>query len=142
MARDVEIRRAIAAQLEANVGELQVSPYLLSQWQPPTAQLFPASTEFDLAMQRGADERTYTLQVFVAFVTDEGAQVILDEYLERDGERSVKRVVELDENLGGLVDSVRVTRHEGYRQFASEGQPMVLGTEFTIVVLAPGKDGG
>lgn len=134
------MRQALAQVLTDGIDELQVKPYMLTNPSPPSAHLWPSGpVDFDATMQRGADEWLFTLQVFVAEGVSESSQVRLDEYLEPFGPRSVKAVLEADETLGGLVDDVTVTEASGYRRYLTEGRGPVLGCEWTVKVLAPGK---
>lgn len=132
-----EIRQAIADAVTAAIPDLQVSPWMLSDPSPPAAHIFPTPVDYDKAFQGGLDIWTFTLEVFVAENSgDRGVQMLLDEYLEPRGPRSIKEAVEADETLGGLVFSCRITTCQGYRRFITQGRAYVLGTEFVIEVQA------
>lgn len=129
------IRRALAAALRARFPETQVEPYMLSDPTPETAHVYPATIEYDHAFQRGLDVETYFVEVFVAEVSDIGAQDVLDDYLEPDGPKSVKEALEVDRTLGGLVDSLQVTATSGYRRYLrTDGSSPVLGAQWTVKV--------
>ena len=142
-----EARIAIAAKLTEGIDELQVSPLMLSDPTPPAAHVFPTPVEYDETFQRGADDWTFTLQVFVSTgAGDEAMQLLLDEYLEPYGPRSVKECLEVPDaedgsvTLGGVVGDLRVVRSEGYRLYVREGRPTLFGSEWIIEVSAPGRE--
>lgn len=47
----------------------------------------------------------WEIEVLVAALDNESSQVELDEYLDEEGERSVRAALEFDPTLGGVVDS-------------------------------------
>lgn len=143
-----ETRIAIAARLQDHFGdEIQVSPTMLADPTPPAAHVYPTPVEYDETMGRGSDDWSFTVQVFVSDAGgDEGAQELLDEYIEPFGPRSVKEALELADtddgrvSLGGVIFDLRVERCEGYRLYVREGRAPVLGSEWTLDVTAPGKE--
>ncbi len=137
MASLTAMREGLAANLDA-IPTLQVSPYLLAAPTPPSAEVAPAETEYDLAGSRGLDRWRFTVRVFVAHTTDKGAQKKLDSYLETSGPHSVKAALEADSTLGGACDDLRVIRASGYRVYGPEGRASVLGAEWDVDVLAIG----
>lgn len=145
-----ETRTALAELLQEHFGdEIQVSPVMLADPTPPAAHVYPTPVEFDETFGRGADEWTFTVQVFVDDAGgDEGMQLLLDEYLEPSGPRSVKEAIEKPDTedgrvtLGGVVHDLRVTRCEGYRLYVREGRAPALGSEWTVEVSAPGEEEG
>lgn len=144
MATNRQIREAIAASLGV-LADVQISPHILTNPTPPTIQIRREKTTFDMTMGRGVDERMFTVQALVAFATDIGAQVKLDELCETSGAGSVKAALEADKTLGGLVASLHVTEMSEDRLYTIElkGQgnlsPPMLGAEWTVRVLAAGN---
>lgn len=132
-----QIREGLAANLAAIDG-CQVSAYMLSNPTPPTVHVYPGDIDYDLAMHRGLDKWTLTVQAFVGMVSDQGAQVKLDAFLAPSGATSVKAAVESDKTLGGLVSDLQVVSCSGYRVYARESGGPVLGAEWTVEVLASG----
>jgi len=131
----------IRAGLAANLGVLGIqntSAYMLANPTPPSVHVFPAGVEYDLAMARGLDHWTLTVQLFVALSADIGSQVNLDRYLASSGALSVKAAIESDPTLGGSCADASVTSCSGYRQFVSEGRPPYLGVDWTVEVYATG----
>lgn len=135
MATLAQIREGLRANL-ASISDVQVSAYLLSQPTPPCIEIAPASVEYDLAMQRGADRWTIVVRAATGLTTDRGAQVNLDELLAPTGARSVKTAIEADSTLGGVVDDLRVTTMRAYRAIPRESGGPLLGAEWDVTVIA------
>lgn len=141
------IRQGIAAKLTDAIDELQVSAFMLADPSPPAAHVVPTQTIFDAAFSRGADDVTLMVEVFVSDnAGDEGAQLLLDEYLEPFGARSVKQALEVPDDpsgrvtLGGACYDLRVQRVEGYRIFQREGRAPALGSQWVVHVTTPGEE--
>jgi hypothetical protein len=142
MTVDVEaIREGIAANLTAAFASIhrdqrpQVSAYMLSSPSPPCVQVMgPDEIIYDITFGRGSDTWMFIVQVFVALVSDIGAQKRLDRMLAPTGPESIKEAVERDTKLGGSCKDLRVTRSAGYQQFVLEGRGAVLGSDFTVQV--------
>jgi hypothetical protein len=130
-----EIRRGIATNLEAVLG-MQISPYMLANPTPPTAQVLPGGIDYDQAMRRGMDLVTIIVSVIVPFSTDIGSQVLLDEFMAPTGERSIKTALEADPTLGATVDDLHVTDVTRPSMYTREGGAYALGVEWTVEVLA------
>ena len=134
------VRQAIATQIEAGMaGTLHVTPYVLSNPNPPCAEIYPGPIDYDLAMARGMDEWTFRLRVYVGEVSDIGSQTTLDQYLEPNSGMSIKKAVESDRLLGGLVYDISATGCTGYQRYQVEGRGIVLGAEWTIVLMVDGN---
>ena len=144
-----EIRQALAAALVARVGDvMQVSAYVLSSPTPPTITVFPASTQYDVAMannftmgaaRAGTDQWSFTVRAYVAEMGDQQAQILLDRFLEPSGGVSVKEAIEAFDysTVAGNIDDASVTSMNGYTQYQIEGVTApVLGAEWTVAVLA------
>lgn len=137
-----QIRQGIATNLSTLSGapaNVQISPYMLGSPQPPTIQVMgPDEIDYDIAMQRGADEWRIIVQGFVGAATDIGAQVNLDEWLAPAGALSVKAAIESDRTLGGSVMDSYVESASGYKLYTLDSQAQVLGAEWTVRLLAAG----
>lgn len=147
MGRLSETRVAIADRLNAAIADFQFSPLYNAEPTPPAGHVFPAPVEFDKAFQRGVDDWLFTVQVFVSEAGgDDGAQELLDEFLEPYGPSSIKEILEVPDSpdgsvtLGGVVDDLRVIRIEGYRQYRREGRATLLGSEWVVEVSIPGRE--
>lgn len=137
-----QIRTGIATNLNVLVGssQLQVSAYMLANPTPPAIHVYPTDIEYDLAMRRGLDKWTLIVQAFVSLSgPEENTQALLDAFLAPSGATSVKQAVESDVTLGGLVTSTNVVSCTGYRVYARDGGPAVLGAEWVVEVLASGN---
>ncbi len=130
-----EIRTALAQALLSIPG-MQVSANQLSNATPPFAQVRRGPVEFDKAMQGGVHRPDFFVTVCVAFVSDIGAQRLLDRYLAADGDLSVKQALESDTTLGGLVQALHVTGASGETPYARDQGGPVLGSDWTVEVWA------
>jgi hypothetical protein len=111
VASPTEVRRALAARLpDLNV---RVTPAAI-----------------DYATDNGFDVAKYTVRVRAGDDTPE-TEERLDRILARDGGDSVKRRLEADSTLGGLVNNVQVIKTSGYQLFPDG----VLGATFTVQTL-------
>lgn len=137
MATFRQIREGIATNLQGISG-LQESAYVLGAATLPAAQVAPMEIDYDKAFRRGLDALWFKVMVLAGSVSDIGAQKLLDPFLDPSGSKSIKAAVESDDTLGGLVESVRVTRCTGYRLYERTGQSPALGAEWTIEVWMEG----
>lgn len=130
------VRTAMAAAL-GSISDVQVNPYALSQPTPPGLQILPPGVQYDRAMHRGLDEWTFMVQGFVAFSTDIGSQVLLDQMCQPSGSRSVKAALEADPTLGGAVGSLHVIEQSpgSVVQLPNTGSQMLL-VEWKVQVMA------
>jgi hypothetical protein len=133
-----QIRQAMAANLSTLHG-IQVSGYMLANPTPPCVHLWPTSVDYDLTFQRGYDTWFFTVQAFVALSSDIGSQVMLDQFIAPSGPQSVKAVLEADDTLGGLVVNLSVTNFSNYDRYIREGGGPVLGANWSVEIIAPGK---
>jgi len=131
------IREGIAANLESLKG-CQVSAYMLENPTPPTVWVFPGDEDYDLAARRGTDKLTFMVQAIAGIVTDQGAQQLLDEFMDDGGAKSIKAAVESDTTLGGAADDLHVTERSGYQQVTLEGRGRFVFAEWTVEVYAAG----
>lgn len=132
------IREALRAALAGNAtiaAGWQISGYMLALPQPPAIDIRPGSATFDSAMSRGNDELEFIIRAMVAFNSDQGAQVKLDTLLDTTTSSAIKTVIESDRTLGGVVSYVQVRERAPYQGLTVEGQPPILGVEFTVLVL-------
>lgn len=128
-----EIREALAAALRTIPG-LQATPYVLASPTPPSAHVMRGEILYDQALQGGTHIWTMRVQAFVALVSDQGAQLLLDRYLSAEGAYSVKAAIEADTSLGGIIDDLHVLSATGETQYVREQGGQVLGSEWTVQV--------
>lgn len=140
MSQADDIRDGIATNLQAlsvaNGGKLgQISPYFLSNPTPPCAYVSEGEIDYDLAMGGGEDELTFMVVVLVGNTSDIGAQQLLGGF--RDPNTGIKHAVESDRTLGGVVDTLRVTKASEPKVYAArDGAQGFVGCEFTVEVHA------
>lgn len=132
------VRSAMATNL-ATVTGFQINQYVIGSPTPPTIEIdyHPDGVTYDLTMQRGYDEWWFTVRAFVAYTTDQGAQMQLDDMLAPFGATSVKAAVESDRKLGGTVADLHVTQAQP-RTFQAGTNSLMLGADWTVRVLAAG----
>lgn len=142
MATVAEIRDGIAANLAAVaaiVAEAHVTAYMLKNPPVPCIHVFPGEVEYDTTGSRGLDEWTFVVQALVGEQTDRGAQELLDEFLAPAGDKSIKEAIESDRTLNGVVDDLRVTRVDSYREYAVNNRLAALGAEWRVSVFVDGS---
>jgi len=128
-----DIREALGRSLLVIPG-MQISAYQLANATPPCAQISRGPVEYDQAMQGGVHRPTFTVTAYVALVSDQGAQRLLDRYLAADGDLSIKQALESDRTLGGLVQDLHVTGATGEQPYARDQGGPVLGSDWTVEV--------
>lgn len=145
MAQPVDLRTGLANNLRGinTAGGLdwQVSEYVLDAPTPPCVYIAGGPVAWDKTMGRAHDDWTYTVYAMVGYVSDIGAQLVLDTMLASAGPTSIKALVETDRTLGGAAYSLRVTETTGARVYtlAGPGQSApVIGAEWTVLVMASG----
>ena len=131
------VRHALADALEHP--SFQVNAYAHSQPTPPGLQILPPTCVFDLTLNRGHDEWTFKIQGFVSG-NDRGSQRLLDEFIDTQGDYSVKRRLEVDKTLGGLVEDLRVTEQTEPRMVETTmgGNPMLV-VEWNVLIYGRGE---
>lgn len=143
MSQAESIRAGIVTNLQpmliANGGALgQISEWMLSNPTPPCAYVTEGEIDYDLAMGGGEDELTFVVVVLLGATSDIGAQQLLDKL--RDPNTGIKHYVETDRTLGGVVDTLRVTKASEPKVYARagalEGSQGFVGCEFTVEVHA------
>jgi len=129
------LRIAIANNLSTIEG-VQVSAYMLANPTPPAIQVMPGPTEYHQTFGSSGEAEwwEFMVQAFVAATTDFGSQMLLDEMLASEGDRSVKAAIESDRSLSSQCDDLIVTRRSGYQLYAPDGRAAILGAEWTVRV--------
>jgi len=127
------IRQAVADAMKVIPG-LNATPYQMSTPELPTAHVSRGPFTYDQALQGGVNNLTLTITAYVAQISAQGAQALLDRFLEEDGVYSIKQAVEADTTLGGLVQDLHVTGATGETSYAREQGGPVLGSNWTVQV--------
>ena len=128
-----DIKEAIAANLKSSIQGMQILGYVRDQVIPPAADIRRGTVDYDRALEGGVHFWVMFVRVFVAGITDKGAQAQLDAYLDPDGSSSVKAAIESDRQLGGLVDDLHVSNATGEQTYTMGGSQMI-GSEWTVNV--------
>lgn len=142
MSTIADLRQALAAAL-GTIPEVQVSAYILSNPTPPFIQIIPGSSlgpalDYDKAMGRGLDYANFTVQAVVARQDGEGAQKLLDRFMENVAPYSVKAAIEADGRLGGLCDDCSATEASGVQIVTPPQGGELLLVEWTVQILVGG----
>ena len=128
-----QIRTGLASAL-GNISGLRTSPIVPDSPNPPMGWVEPQTVNYDLSFGRGLDEFDFDLTILVQRTNDvRTAQNKLDLYCSSSGAQSVKRAIELDRTLGGLVQDCRVTGLSSYGQ-ATYGETTYLAAVFAVKV--------
>lgn len=137
----------LRAGLKANLDPAfdgQVSAYMLAQPTAPAMHIYPADIEYDLALGRGLDKWTFTVQALVQLSTDIGSQKTLDAYIAASGAKSIKTAIESDQTLAGALTinpgerPVHVVSCTGYRVIVPVSGGPVLGCDWSVEIIQPG----
>lgn len=127
-----EIRDALAGKA-ANVTGLRAYAYQPDDPRPPVAFVMLDRIEYDLNAHRGADTYFFVVTVIVGRANDRASQQNLDKYLV--GADSVKKALEADRTLGGVVNTCRVTEARNYVS-VNVGDTVYLQVELEVEVVA------
>lgn len=115
-----------------NIVGLRVYDFPSDRVETPAAVLSLPETPFDVTMGGRADELTFPLWVLVAKADDKAAYKEMVGYLEPEGAKSIRAVVEADRTLGGACDTAAVIRARPL--FATVAGTEFLAVEFTLEV--------
>lgn len=132
MATVSDIRQALADKA-ANVYGLRTVAYQPDAPRPPVAFVMLDRIEYDLNANRGADTFFFVITVIVGRADDRAAQKNLDQYLV--GSDSVKKAIEADRTLGGVVNTCRMTEARNYVS-VNVGDTTYLQIELEVEVVA------
>ncbi len=112
-----------------------MSPTVLPNAIPPYCDVRRGPLRYDQALNGGVHQETILVRVFVnAGAAPEAEQSNLDDYTDPDGAKSIKKAIETDTTLGGIVQDLQVTDCTGDNPYAGDGQPPMLGSEWTVEV--------
>jgi hypothetical protein len=134
-----DLRGGLKDNLRAIPFGLQINMYAMANPTPPGIHLWPSaipSYHRTFGAPLGISEYEFTVQAYVAFTTDIGAQELLDQFLGDEGELSVAVAIESDKTLGGNADDLMVQSSPGY-DFADSptGTPLLLAEWIVTVIV-------
>lgn len=124
------LRAGLAANL-ATINGLRVAAYVPDLIEPPMAVVSAPSIRYDTAFQRGSDEYTFTVDVYVSRQVIRSAQVALDAFVDPT---AIKAAIESDRQLGGAAFDCRVTTMNSYRP-EDVGETPLLTASFEVMVV-------
>lgn len=131
------VREAMRTALDV-IPQVNVNAYAMAQPIAPGLQILPPAVEYDKSMARGLDTWMFVIQGFVAFNQDVSAQRLLDTMCAPAGANSVKRALEADSTLGGLVQDASVIDQTPGRLLELPGVSPLLFVEWRVQVWARG----
>jgi hypothetical protein len=134
MASVSSIRTGIATRLGTIAG-LRTSAFMPDNPNPPIAVVMPSSVSYDDTFKRGMQTYVFNVLVIVGRVDERTAQSNLDAYVSSTGTSSIKRAIEGDKTLGGVVFDTRVSEMRNYGQLPV-GEVTYLTAEFTVLCYA------
>ena len=134
MASISSIRTGLATRLGTITG-LRTSAFMPDNPNPPIAIVMPSSVSYDDTFKRGMQTYVFNVLVIVGRVDERTAQSNLDAYVSSTGTSSIKRAIEGDKTLGGVVFDTRVTEMRNYGQLPV-GEVTYLTAEFTVLCYA------
>ena len=134
MASVSSIRNGLATRLGTITG-LRTSAFMPDNPNPPIAVVMPSSVSYDDTFKRGMQTYVFNVLVIVGRVDERTAQSNLDAYVSSTGTSSIKRAIEGDKTLGGVVFDTRVSEMRNYGQLPV-GEVTYLTAEFTVLCYA------
>jgi hypothetical protein len=117
-----------------NIAGLRVYDFPSDRVETPAAVLSLPETPYDVTLGGRSDEWTFPLWVLVAKADDRAAYAEMVDYLEAEGPKSIRAIVEADTTLGGACDTVSVITARPL--FATVAGTEFLAIEFTVEVYA------
>lgn len=140
------VRTGIADAIRSGVTStppLTVYAFLPDSVVVPCAFVRPDQIAFDKTMNRGTDEITCEVILYVSRADDESAQELLDGYLAGSGPASFKTALVAARGapgqpaLGGACDDVHLVSARGYRWYR-HNDITYLGAELTVRCIGEG----
>lgn len=111
---------------------LRVYDFPSDRVETPAAVLSLPETSYDVTLGGRTDPWIFPLWVLVAKADDKASYGEMIDYLEAEGPKSIRAVVEADTTLGGTCDTVSVLSARPL--FATVAGTEFLAVEFTVEV--------
>lgn len=118
---------------------LRASDYVPDQINPPVAVVgVPPIENYHQTMKRGTTVYVFAVTVIVSASLDRAGQRLLAEYVDPFGEKSIRKAIESERSLGGIVNDAVV---DSFRPLGLEevGAIPYYGGVFTVRVVVPGE---
>ena len=128
------LRTGLATRL-GTISGLRTSAFMPDNPNPPIAVVMPSSVSYDDTFKRGMQTYVFNVLVIVGRVDERTAQSNLDAYVSSTGTSSIKRAIEGDKTLSGVVFDTRVSEMRNYGQLPV-GEVTYLTAEFTVLCYA------
>lgn len=134
-----EIRVALASAVRQGVPSLTSYDYPAESVVAPAFYAGDFQISYDQSTGGGTDDAYFRCYVLTSRADDRSGHTAIGQYVGRSGPYSVKRAIEADRTLGGVVEDVQVTDVQslGPEEVAGLGY---LGAAFTVRVLTHEPD--
>ena len=133
------IRSGLATNITTNITGAVCSGYMLASGTPPLFEIELDQLEYDQTMSRGLVKYTMVVRGLCAMTTDQGAQMLLDSWMQPAGSTSVKVAIESDRTLGGKAENLAVRSVGRPTVFSTQGgQSSYYGAEWTVEIYTAG----
>jgi hypothetical protein len=126
------LQAAIGTKLQTIAG-LRVYDFPSDRVETPAAVLSLPETPYDLTLDGRNDQWIFPLWILIARADDKASYVEMVDYLEAEGPKSIRAILEADRTLGGACDSLIV--QSARPLFATVAGTDFLAVEFTLEVI-------
>lgn len=139
-----QVRRELAAAARG-IDNLTCTGYVPDTVSEPHWYAGEVEIDVNNAFARGGyDKARVTCRVLVSRADDQAGQQLLDEYLSRTGDKSIRAALNTargapgEAALNGACDDFSIERIQGYRMY-QVGEVQYFGAEIIVMVLGPGE---
>ena len=133
-----DLRSALKENIRLNIRGAEINTYASINPNPPGIHLWPSaipSYHRTFGDPLGLTEVEFTVQGYVGFGTNIGAQEIMDEWLGTDTDQSVAAAIESDRTLGGLAHTLMVKDGTGYGALETATGTPLLTSDWLVTVM-------
>ncbi len=133
-----QIREGLATNLKTLAMTRQVSAYRLGAPTPPSLIVVGfdevVQTTFGKPGSGGSYQFPFLIQGLAGAPTTKSAQIVLDKWLSPMGSLNVWAAIESDTTLGGVIDSLQVTKCDGPQYIEAKPGVEMLGSTWHVTV--------
>jgi hypothetical protein len=130
----------VAAGLKANLDAIEgvnVSRYPLTNPVPPVLHMWPPGPiDYHIVMKPNVANFVFTVQLVLAYTTDQAPASNAYDFLAQEGPRSVREAIEADTTLGGACSDVIVESSTGLAaSLTADNQPRLTSDWRVLIML-------
>lgn len=133
MGKIEDAREGLAAAMSGIAG-LNAYPYAVDTCELPAAMVFGPEVDYDKTFGNGSDDYRFWVILLVNRTEPVTAQQQLDNFLDPYSSTSIKRAIEENIDLKGIVDFAVVRNNREYGEQRTIGGVQVLATELLVEV--------